>query len=169
MGVVWPAPSESPSEESGHPLEPQPTERRQHKTTAMNLGQTITLRLLQRPTRGKLTVGNMKALFTQKALYSSIPILPPAAFPALPARGGAAGRRGRDCATSSQATDGLNVPVFAGIGAAEGPVGIGTSEKPNGSGGFVVWTEGWQIGSDQLFAITLNQDLLVLIHRAPFC
>ena len=34
----------------------------------------------------------MKALFAQKALYSSIPILPPAAFPALPARGGAAVR-----------------------------------------------------------------------------
>jgi hypothetical protein len=39
-----------------------------------------------------VTVGNMKALFAQKALYSSIPILPSAAFPALPARGGAAGR-----------------------------------------------------------------------------
>jgi hypothetical protein len=36
----------------------------------------------------------MKALFAQKPLYSSIPILPPAAFPALPARGGAAGRQG---------------------------------------------------------------------------
>jgi hypothetical protein len=34
----------------------------------------------------------MKALFTQKALCSSNPILPQAAFPALPARGGAAGR-----------------------------------------------------------------------------
>ena len=34
----------------------------------------------------------MKALFAQKALYSSIPILPPAAFPALPARGGTAVR-----------------------------------------------------------------------------
>ena len=38
------------------------------------------------------TVGNMKALFAQKALYSASPILPQAAFPALPARGGAAGR-----------------------------------------------------------------------------
>ena len=37
-------------------------------------------------------VGNMKALFAHKALYSSSPILPQAAFPALPARGGAAGR-----------------------------------------------------------------------------
>jgi hypothetical protein len=37
---------------------------------------------------GTLTVGNMKALFAQKALYSSSPILPQAAFPALPARGG---------------------------------------------------------------------------------
>jgi hypothetical protein len=36
----------------------------------------------------------MKALFAQKALYSSIPILPPAAFPAFLARGGAAGRQG---------------------------------------------------------------------------
>ena len=35
------------------------------------------------------TVGNMKALFAQKALYSASPILPQAAFPA---RGGAAGR-----------------------------------------------------------------------------
>ena len=35
----------------------------------------------------------MKALFAQKALYSASPILPQAAFPALPARGGAAGRR----------------------------------------------------------------------------
>jgi hypothetical protein len=34
------------------------------------------------------TVGNMKALFAQKALYSASPILPQAAFPALPARGG---------------------------------------------------------------------------------
>jgi hypothetical protein len=34
----------------------------------------------------------MKALFAQKALYSASPILPQAAFPALPARGGAAGR-----------------------------------------------------------------------------
>ena len=34
----------------------------------------------------------MKALFAQKALNSSSPILPQAAFPALPARGGAAGR-----------------------------------------------------------------------------
>ena len=40
-----------------------------------------------------LTVGNMKALFAQKALYSASPILPQAAFPALPARGGAAGRK----------------------------------------------------------------------------
>ena len=40
-----------------------------------------------------LTVRNMKALFAQKALYSASPILPQAAFPALPARGGAAGRR----------------------------------------------------------------------------
>ena len=38
------------------------------------------------------TVRNMKALFAQKALYSASPILPQAAFPALPARGGAAGR-----------------------------------------------------------------------------
>jgi hypothetical protein len=30
----------------------------------------------------------MKALFAQKALYSASPILPQAAFPALPARGG---------------------------------------------------------------------------------
>jgi hypothetical protein len=35
----------------------------------------------------------MKALFAQKALYSASPILPQAAFPALPARGGAAGRK----------------------------------------------------------------------------
>jgi hypothetical protein len=35
----------------------------------------------------------MKALFAQKALYSASPILPQAAFPALPARGGAAGRQ----------------------------------------------------------------------------
>ena len=35
------------------------------------------------------TVGNMKALFAEKALYSASPILPQAAFPA---RGGAAGR-----------------------------------------------------------------------------
>jgi hypothetical protein len=42
------------------------------------------------------TVGNMKALFAQKALYSASPILPQAAFPALPARGGAAGRHVRD-------------------------------------------------------------------------
>ena len=34
----------------------------------------------------------MKALFAQMALYSASPILPQAAFPALPARGGAAGR-----------------------------------------------------------------------------
>jgi len=38
------------------------------------------------------TLGNMKAFFAQKALYSSIQILPPTAFLALPARGGAAGR-----------------------------------------------------------------------------
>ena len=37
----------------------------------------------------------MKAFFAQKALYSSSPILPQAAFPPLPARGGAAGRRVR--------------------------------------------------------------------------
>ena len=43
------------------------------------------------PVTSELTVGNMKALFAQKALYSSSPILPQAAFPALPARGGAAG------------------------------------------------------------------------------
>ena len=42
--------------------------------------------------KGRVTVGNMKALFAQKALYSASPILPQAAFPALPARGGAAGR-----------------------------------------------------------------------------
>jgi hypothetical protein len=35
------------------------------------------------------TVGNMRALFAQKALNSSSPILPQAGFPALPARGGA--------------------------------------------------------------------------------
>ena len=35
------------------------------------------------------TVGNMKALFAWAALYSSSPILPSAASPALPARGGA--------------------------------------------------------------------------------
>ena len=34
----------------------------------------------------------MKGLFASTNLYSSSPILPPAAFPALPARGGAAGR-----------------------------------------------------------------------------
>ena len=33
------------------------------------------------------TVGNIQALFAPKALYSSIPILPPAAFPAIRARG----------------------------------------------------------------------------------
>jgi hypothetical protein len=34
----------------------------------------------------------MKAPFSQKALYPASPILPQAAFPALPARGGAAVR-----------------------------------------------------------------------------
>jgi hypothetical protein len=43
------------------------------------------------------TVDNMKALFARAALYSSSPILPQAAFPALPARGGAAGAAGATC------------------------------------------------------------------------
>ncbi|HAC79911.1 MAG TPA: hypothetical protein DCG06_06425 [Deltaproteobacteria bacterium] len=38
------------------------------------------------------TVGNIKALLVQKVLYSSIPILPPAALPFLAGRGRAAGR-----------------------------------------------------------------------------
>jgi hypothetical protein len=38
------------------------------------------------------TVGSMKALFAQKALYSSSPVLPPATVPTPPARAGVAGR-----------------------------------------------------------------------------
>ena len=41
------------------------------------------------------TAGNMKALFAQAAPCSPTPILPPAALPAIPARGGALWRAER--------------------------------------------------------------------------